>query len=168
MRRLLVLPLVVLVLCGAARAASVYSVQADTSVGGLAVGRATLPQAIARFGVPTTRKAAGETCTAAWKRLGLTISFLVFGGNACRSGGGVVFTIRDRAHWRTGKGLRVGDATPRVHALYPQATLHPGDGYWIVPRRSCKETGAQPYPGLLARVRYGQVTALVVTAGVCE
>jgi hypothetical protein len=80
----------------------------------------------------------------------------------------VELTITNRVHWRTGLGLRVGDSVGRVKALYPKAKLHAPGGWWLVARKSCKETGAQPYPGLLARVRNGRVTALVVSAGVCE
>jgi hypothetical protein len=157
-----------LAVLAAAAAPAPFVVQADRSVGGLAVGRGTLAQATARFGKPTSRTPKGANCTAVWKPLGLRISFLDFVGNACATGGAVQLTITDPKHWRTGRGLRVGDAAARVQQLYPAAKLHPGDGWWLVPRHACKETGGAAYPGLLARVHMGQVTALVVTAGVCE
>jgi hypothetical protein len=152
----------------AASAVAPFTIQADRKVGGLAVGSGTRAQAIARFGAPSAQKAAGSSCDVTWKRLGLRISFLEFAGDPCTTGGAVLLTITDRAHWRTALGLRVGDTAARVKALYPKAKLHAGDGYWLVPRNSCKETGGQPYAGLLARMGSAKVTALVVTAGVCE
>jgi hypothetical protein len=156
------------VVAGSAVAAAPFTIQADHRVGGLAVGRGTRAQAIARFGLPTSIQPGTQTCNVTWKPLGLRISFLDFAGIACRDGGAVKLTITNRAHWRTGVGLRVGDSVARAKALYPKAKLHAPEGWWLVARKSCKETGGQPYPGLLARVHAGHVTALVVTAGVCE
>ena len=144
-------------------------VSGDRAVGGVAVGRGTLAQATARFGAPTTARSedGGVTCKVTWGSLGLTLSFLDFANHACRDGGLVTGTMTSRAHWRTSLGLRVGDPVARVRLLYPHARLH-ADGYWLVARRSCKEVGSNPYPGLLARIARRRVRALVVTAGVCE
>jgi hypothetical protein len=153
---------------GSAVAAGPFTIQADHKVGGLAVGSGTRAQAIARFGAPSSQHHGGQSCDVTWKPLGLRISFLDFASDPCTVGGAVVLTMTSRAHWRTGLGLRVGDSVARVKALYPKAKLHPSEGWWLVPRKSCVETGGQSYPGLLARAHAGHVTALVVTAGVCE
>jgi hypothetical protein len=152
-----------------AAVAGTLVVAGDRSVGGVTVGRGTLAQATARFGAPTSQRTLGHglTCRVTWRRLGLVVDFLDFGDHACSAGGLVTATMTSRAHWRTSLGLRVGDSTARLRALYPKARVH-GDGWWLVARRACAETGASPYPGLLARMRASRVSALVVTAGVCE
>ena len=149
-------------------AAGALVVAGDRTVGGLPVGSGTVAQATARFGTPSAESSegGGVTCRVTWKRLGLAASFLDFSDHACRDGGLVTATMTSR-RWRTSKGLRVGDPVSRLRAIYPQARRHT-DGFWLVARRSCAETGSNPYPGLLARVGAGQVRALVVTAGVCE
>jgi hypothetical protein len=37
-----------------------------------------------------------------------------------------------------------------------------------VTRRACATVGGFAYPGLLARIRGGRVSALVATVGICE
>jgi hypothetical protein len=159
-------------LAAVAVAAPVYVVNADRTVGGLVVGHATVAQAAARFG-PSARTpdGGGMVCHLSWPALGVRLTFLDFAQHACTKGALVDATITSRTHWRTALGLRVGDTGARLRALYPHAVLHhePPSGYWLVPRRSCKETGGAPYAGLLARVAgNGRVSALVVTAGVCD
>jgi hypothetical protein len=170
MRARLVLVLVALcaVPAGSALGAGPFTIQADHNVGGLTVGSGTRAQAIARFGVPSSQRHSGSSCDVTWKALGLRISFLDFATDPCATGGAVLLTMTSRTHWRSGLGLRVGDSVARVKALYPKAKLHAPDGWWLVARKSCAETGAQPYPGLLARVHANHVAAIVVTAGVCE
>jgi hypothetical protein len=153
-------------------ATPVYVVNADRTVGGLVVGHATAAQAVARFG-PSARTpgGGGMVCHLAWRALGVRMTFLDFAQHACTRGALVGATITSRARWRTALGLRVGDTEARLRALYPRAVRHrePPSGYWLVPRRSCKETGGAPYAGLLARVGGDRrVSTLVVTAGVCE
>jgi hypothetical protein len=170
MRRLVPVGAVALavVAVGSALAAGPFTIQADHKVGGLAVGSGTRAQAVKRFGAPSSQTGGAQTCNVTWKRLGLRISFLDFAANACNAGGAVIFTITNRAHWRTGVRLRVGDTLARLRSLYPKAKLHAPDGWWLVARKSCRETGGQAYPGVLARAATGHVTALVVSAGVCE
>jgi hypothetical protein len=151
-----------------------YVVQGDRAVGGLRIAHDTLAQARRRFGAPSTvrARASGVECNAVWKRIGLRLAFLDFSGRACQDGVLVTATITSRSAWRTAVGLRVGDPVARVRRLYPRATLHPASppwtGYWLVTRRTCAEVGAIPYPGLLARVRGGRVTALVAGTAPCD
>jgi hypothetical protein len=69
-------------------------------------------------------------------------------------------------------GLRVGDSTSRLRALYPLSELHLAErsqsGYWLVTRRDCAEVGGGTYPGLLAHARGTRVSALVASVGICE
>jgi hypothetical protein len=84
----------------------------------------------------------------------------------------LIVTVTGRSTWRTAVGLRVGDPVARVGALYPQARLRRGfagdSGYWLVTRQVCAEVGGGSYPGLLARVRAGRISALVARISVCD
>lgn len=153
--------------------ASSFVIQGDRRIGGLAMGRGTPREALDRFGVPGLRRSRPPSCIIAWPRLGLTINFLDFERRPCTNGGPVVASITNRARWRTLVGLRVGDGVRRLRTLYPRASRRTGsfrayNGFWLVTRRACETVGGHPYPGLLARVREGRVSALVVRAGVCE
>ena len=164
----------VLLALPASAASPPYVVQGDRVVGGLRIARGTLAQARQRFGAPSTvrSRASGVECNASWNRIGLKLAFLDFSGRACQDGVLVTATITSRSAWRTGLGLRVGDPVVRIRRLFPRATLHPASppwtGYWLVTRRTCAEVGAVPYPGLLARVRGGRVTALVSGTAPCD
>ncbi|MDX6507968.1 MAG: hypothetical protein QOG06_2612, partial [Gaiellaceae bacterium] len=74
--------------------------------------------------------------------------------------------------WRTAAGLRIGDPVSRVTRLHPHAKLHHGSGptagWWLVTRHACELGGYAPFPGLLARVSSGRISAFVVQLGVCE
>ena len=129
--------------------------------------------AVARFGAPTSKRAQGQSCLITWGSLGLAINFLSFEGQPCTKGVAVVTTVTDQAQWRTALGLRKGDTIARLRTLFPHAVRRTGEppglnGFWLVPRRACEEVGGQPYPGLLARIVNGRVSALVVRTGVCE
>jgi hypothetical protein len=174
-RALLVVVTAAVVLAMPASAASPqYVIQGDRVVGGLRIARGTLAQARQRFGAPSTvrSRASGVECNAVWNRIGLRLAFLDFSGRACQDGVLVTATITSRGAWRTAVGLRVGDPVARIRRLYPRATLHPASppytGYWLVTRRTCAEVGAIPYPGLLAHVRGGRVTALVAGTAPCD
>jgi hypothetical protein len=170
----LVLVVAVLAVTGAARAAPApYVLHGDTSVGGLRIARADLADARARFGAPSATRRVQVECVATWRRIGLTLAFLeLSGGDPCRAGALVRATITSRADWRTAKGLRKGDSVARLRALYPRARyrghIHAWTGYWLVTRRACELGGFEPFPGLLARVRDGRVTALVAATTACE
>ena len=164
----------VLLAMPASAASPPYVVQGDRAVGGLQIARGTLAQARRRFGAPSTvrARASGVECNAVWNRLGLRLAFLDFSGRACQDGVLVTATITSRSAWRTAVGLRVGDSAARIRQLYPRASFHPASppwtGYWLVTRRTCAEVGALPYPGLLARVRSGRVSALVAGTAPCD
>src|SRR4051794_4660408 len=123
------------------------------------------------FGAPASaRDLRGLSCRAVWPALGLTVTFLAFEGHPCLDGAAVQATVTGRT-WLTEKGLRVGATVAEARRLYPAATLERGApfaGLWLVRRRACAEVGGEPFPGLLARLARGRVSALVVTAGVCD
>jgi hypothetical protein len=151
-------------------------IQGDRAVGGVVLGRTTLPQAAALFSGHGAHRVVrhGSSCVAAWPGLGISVLFATVGtdaSNPCVKAAALRATITSRAAWRTAVGLRVGDAVPRLRRLYARAALHrraPDAGFWLVPRQVCAEVGGGAYPGLLARVRAGRVTALVARAGVCD
>lgn len=151
-----------------------FVVQGDRAVGGLRIGVDTLADARERFGSPSTVRSRPShvECNAGWNQLGLKLAFLDFSGRACEDGVLVTATITSRSAWRTAVGLRVGDSVARLKRLYPRARLHrasgPWTGYWLVTRRTCVEVGSLPFPGLLARVRDGRVTALIAGTAACE
>ena len=142
-------------------------IQGDRVVGGLRVAHATRAPSSGRR---RRRARRGVSCVVTWRGLGARLEFLDFEGQGCARGVVVVATVTSRSAWRTSVGLRVGDSTTRLRRLFPRASFHSGSpaGYWLVTRRRCAEAGGGAFPGLLARVRAGRVTALVVTAGVCE
>ena len=151
-----------------------YVIQADRTIAGLRFGPATPTDVAARFGRPATSRAdASGGCRQSWPGLGLTVLYLdLYAPHPCTTGRLAGATVTNRARWRTSVGLRVGDSTARARALYPHATRHTGyqpwDGLWLVTRHVCKEVGGSAYPALLARMRGGRVSALVVNPGVCE
>jgi hypothetical protein len=155
----------------------VHVVQGDRSVGGIVLVRTTAPQAAVRLvqdGARRVRKRP-NSCLVTWPRIGLTVDFGTLGSdptNPCKGGVAFTATVTNRAAWRTALGLRIGDTTARLRALYPRASLHRRlvgqTGYWLVTRRACATVGGFAYPGLLARIRGGRVSALVATVGICE
>ena len=173
--RVLVAIAVVLAVAGAAFAAArEHVIQGDKSAGGILIGRSTPAQVRALFGAPSAVQTAamGKTCKQNWKSARLGVEFFTFETNPCTKGIALVVTVTGRTEWRTGLGLRVGDSAARVRRLYPRAPLKtgiPGDrGYWLVTRKICAEVGGGTYPGLLARMKAGNVSALVVRIAVCD
>jgi hypothetical protein len=173
--RSLVAFVVALVVAGAAfGAVPVHVIQGDKSAGGIRIGRSTPPQVRQLFGGPSTVRttAAGSSCVQTWRGARLAVEFFSFETKPCIKGVALVVTVTGRAAWRTALGLRVGDTAARVRKLYPRAPLKsgiPGDnGYWLVTRQICKEVGGGSYPGLLARMKAGKVSALVARIAICE
>jgi hypothetical protein len=172
---LALIAIVVAAASGSASAAAppTYVIQGDRSIGGLHLYRSTPADVTARFGKPASKRTSNErSCVGAWPRVGLVVEFFTFEGPPCAKGGAITLTISSRPHWRTAIGLRVGDSAGRLRSLYPHATIHSGyapwNGYWLVTRQICAEVGGGAYPGLLARVRGGQVSALVVGGTICD
>ena len=147
-----------------------FVVRSDTQIGAFKARGGVLADAKKAFGAPTTvRKKNASECTVTWRKLGLVISFLSLERrDPCNTGFLVLGTMTSR-RWTTAAGLRIGNAaTPaRIRAAYPRAIRH-ANGWWLVTRKYCELGGNAPYPGLLARVSKGRISALVVQIGVCE
>ena len=150
-----------------------HVIQGDRSAGGIRIGRSTPANVKALFGAPSTvRKPFAQSCVQNWKGAKLTVEFFTFEDKPCVKGVALIVTVRDGAVWRTAVGLRVGDTVARVRTLYPRARLRtggPGDsGFWLVTRKICAEVGGGKYPGLLARMKAGRVSALIARIAVCD
>jgi hypothetical protein len=173
-RLLLLLATAMAVSAGAASAASApLLIRGDASIGGLQIGRGSPAGARSYFGNPSgSRSLPPSACVMSWKPIGLTLTFLdLSGGMACKTGALVTATVTSPSHWRTLVGLRVGDSVSRLKQLYPAAVSKGtggGRGYWLITRHACQEVGGAPFPGLLARVRDGRVSALVAGTTACE
>jgi hypothetical protein len=150
--------------------APVHVIHGDRDIGGIKLGRTTLPQAARLFDGTRHIKREPNSCLVTWPRIGLTVDFGTIGTDPtkpCVGGTAFTVTVTNRLSWRTVVGLRVGDTAARVRALYPHA-VHVADGYRLVTRTLCAEVGGGPYPALLARVRAGRVTAIVAQVGICD
>ena len=164
----------VLAVAGAAVGATpVHVIQGDRSAGGIRIGYSTPAQVKALFGAPSTvRRPFAQSCVLSWKAAKLSVEFFTFEDKPCDDGVALVVTVTGRPGWRTAFGLRVGDPAARLRKLYPRAPLKtgiPGDsGYWLVTRKVCAEVGGGSYPGLLARIRAGRVSAFVSRIAVCD
>lgn len=170
----LLLGLAVLVTAAAASAATPTRViHADRDAGGIRILRSTPADAKRLFGAPSSVRATSpQSCRLSWKAARLAVEFFTFEAKPCTQGVALIATVTGRTGWRTALGLRVGDPAARVRALYPKAKLRTGapgeSGYWLVTRRLCAEVGGGSYPGLLARMQRGRVSALVVRSAVCD
>lgn len=105
-------------------------------------------------------------CRASWRSEGLTIYFYNLGlGNPCTPQfgyfGSAVITGK---HWRTGKGLRIGDTAYKMNALY-RPTRWTGQWSWLVwgvERIDCALPRGCPTPKLQAKTMNGRVVAFRV------
>jgi len=150
-----------------------HVIQGDRTAGGIRVARSTAAEVKKLFGAPSTsRVTSAQSCLQSWKGARFAITFFTFEGKPCTQGVALIVTVTGRAAWRTAVGLRVGDSGARLRSLYPLARLRRGfagdSGYWLVTRRVCAEVGGGSYPDLLARMRNGRVSALVVRSSVCD
>jgi hypothetical protein len=146
-----------------------YVIHGDHGLAGVEIARGIPTDARARFGPPASIHSSSSDCVMRWPGLGLQLEFLSLGlGAPCRHGVLVVATVTHRSRWRTGLGLRVGDPVARIATLYPRAKRHGARAIWIATRHACKEVGGFAFPGVLARIRSGRVSAIVVRTTPCE
>ena len=174
MRLLITAAVALAAFVGAAFAATdVRVIQGDRNAGGIKIGRSTPADVRRLFGAPSTsRVASTQSCVQSWRGVRLVVNFFTFEDRPCVKGVALIVTVTGRAAWRTAVGLRVGDPVARVRTLYPRARLRTGiagdSGYWLVTRQICAEVGGGQYPGLLARIKRGRVSALVARISVCD
>lgn len=126
---------------------------------------ATLGAAIGVFGAPTSRRLTKYSgCRVDWHNLRLRIEFENFGGHGpglttCSPSVGLAqtFTVRG-SRFRTSAGLRVGNSTASIPAIYPDAEFTDGS-WWLV--TAISPFGDQSeYPVVRATVGGGRVRAL--------
>jgi hypothetical protein len=150
--------------------AHVFTIQGDSYIGSFAVKQdGTLEGAIEAFGTPSSIDRAGVACTVRWTAHGLRIVFYNLGGqNPCLPAFGFFSNARAVGpHWRTARGLAIGDRQRRLRNLYPNAKFHlaePGfwpASWWLIRRWSPIGSGGY-YPALLAKMRDRRVAAFQV------
>jgi hypothetical protein len=173
MRAFIAAMFVLAALAGSAfAAAGEHVIQGDRNAGGIRIGRSTPANVKALFGAPSTvRTPFAQSCVQTWKSARLAVEFFTFEDKPCTKGVALIVTMTGRTAWRTAVGLRVGDTTARVRALYPRARLRGAGtdrGYWLVTRQICAEVGGGSYPGLLARMNGGRVSAFAARSSVCD
>lgn len=172
--RVVALAVAVATLSGVALGAGrVHVIQGDRSAGGIRIARSAPGDVERLFGAPSTvRASSAQSCLQSWKAARLVVHFFTFEGKPCAQGAALIVTVTGRAAWRTAVGLRVGDTAARLRTLYPRARMRTGfagdSGFWLVTRQICAEVGGGAYPGLLARMQRGRVSALVVRSSVCD
>ncbi len=96
--------------------------------------RGTYAQATAAFGrAGTCRIAPGKKSRATWPTLGLTIQFIGAQSSVCQTSGAMQLQTLTATglHWKTSKGLAIGDPVTKLKLLYPAATAHP-KAYWLL------------------------------------
>lgn len=135
-------------------------VRGDVQIGGFLVQRdGTLDGAIRAFGKPTSliRGRYGD-CVARWRPIGLRIGFYNLGGrNPClRQYGYFSNATMVGRRWVTVRGLRLGDPSRKLYALYSPRRFT-GSWAWLLTRYSVPTD--EDYPGLLAKIHRGRVTA---------
>jgi hypothetical protein len=150
-----------------------HVIQGDRAAGGIRIARSTPAQVKQLFGAPSTsRVTSAQSCLQSWKGARLAVTFFTFEGKPCTKGVALIVTVTGRTAWRTAVGLRVGDFAARLRSLYPRARVRRGfagdSGYWLITRLVCAEVGGGAYPGLLARMRNGRISALVARSSVCD
>jgi hypothetical protein len=151
-------------------AAAVFTIRGDWKMGSFAVKQdGKLRGAVDGFGEPSAKVRNGEVCTVRWSQHGLRTVFYNLGGhNPCRGRYGFFSNARAKGpHWKTNRGLAIGDSESRLQNLYPKAKFHSSEpgfwpaGWWLVRRQSQFGTGGH-YPGLLAHIHDGDVQAFYV------
>lgn len=145
----------------ASASAHAFTIRGDWKMGSFAVKRdGTLRGAIDAFGRPGEKERDGLACIVRWPRHGLKINFYNLGGqNPCRPAFGFFSRARAKGpHWRTDRGLEIGDRQRRLRNLYANARFHSAEpgfwpaGWWLVRRWSPIGSGGY-YPGLLAKMQ---------------
>jgi hypothetical protein len=118
--------------------------------------RGTYAQATTAFGSATScRVLAGKKSRATWSSIGLTIQF-IGAHETCQASGSAQLQILTATgpHWKTSKGLVVGDSLAKLERLYPSTKGHVGS-YQLA-----KLDRSGSHALLTATVRSGRVARL--------
>ena len=118
--------------------------------------RGTYAQAASAFGRATScRVLPGRKSRATWSSIGLTIQFIGGTGTCASSSAAQLQTLSvTGTHWRTSKGLAIGDPLSKLEQLYPGAAKHLRT--WSLEKRDRGTSHAM----LTATVRSGRVAGL--------
>jgi hypothetical protein len=147
-----------------------FVIRADNKIGSFAVKRdGTLAGLERAFGKAVSVTRRPEGCLAAWGRFGLAVELYNLGGqDPCTPRYGFFYrAIMGGPRWRTASGLRVGHSERLVRRYHPRARFHGAKrgvwpaGWWLVTRVS-RFGPKQLYPGLMATIRRGRVSAYYV------
>jgi hypothetical protein len=132
----------------------------------------TFPGAVRALGAATGLQAHshGSSCTGigTWSGLGLRIVFTSFSVDpfckAVRAQTGRVSGAAGRRHWRTARGLRIGDSLGKLKQLYPGAIKVRG-GWAIVYSRHSVIAGGSRLDIVTAQVKGNRVSAFSLWFG---
>lgn len=146
-----------------------FVIQGDYKLGDYAVKtNGTLDGAIRAFGEPTSIKRGRyrgrptNECVVRWTDIGLRIHFYNLGGqDACaRQYGYFGQALITGKQWRTSKGLRIGEPSRRLYALYAPRRFT-GPWAWLVTRYTRIGVNGH-YAGLEGKILNGWVVAFRV------
>ena len=134
--------------------------------------RPTFPAAVRALGPANAVHAhnSGNSCTGTgvWSGLGLRVLFTSFSAEpycaAARAQTGTISGAAGRGHWRTTRGLRVGDSVGKLKRLYPRAIHGPG-GWAIVHSLHSAIAEGSRLDIVTAQIKHGQVFALRLWIG---
>jgi hypothetical protein len=96
--------------------------------------RGTYAQATIAFGrASTCRVLPGQKSRATWPSIGLTLQFIGVQGSVCTTSTAMQLQTLTATglHWKTSKGLAIGDPLAKLRQRYPSAIAHPKT-YWLV------------------------------------
>ena len=141
-------------------------VRGDVQIGRFHVKRdGTLHGAIRAFGKPTSvRRGRYQDCVARWRPIRLRISFYNLGGkDPCKPQWGYFSSaLMTGNHWQTARGLRIGEPSRRMFALYAPRVWFLAGGWWSILRRHSPFGDGGLYGALNVKLLRGWVVAFRV------
>lgn len=115
----------------------VFGPEGATRLGPLSLSTASAPTVTARLGKPSALRRTTTGCTASWRSIGLTLSFItpVVERDACGADGRIERASARgrfaRMRYRTSRGLLLGAASRRITELHRAAASQGGGVWWL-------------------------------------